>query len=109
MQKETDLCYRVEHAGGGIHYVPYAVVDHWIFPERLEPAWFLKRFWLHGRSNAFVEQRNRGVRRAFGVWRWHYMRRLTAAASRRRAGSRSARARSLSSCCYLTTLENWWD
>ena len=103
MQEETYLCYRVEHAGGGIHYVPDAVVDHWIFPERLEPAWFLKRFWLHGRSNAFFELRNRAVRRALGVWPWYYMRRLTDAASRRRAGSRSARARSLISLAHAVT------
>ena len=75
-QEETDLCYRVEGAAGDIRYAPDAVVDHWIFPERLEPAWFLQRFWLHGRSNAVFELRNRGLRKALGVWRWHYLQRL---------------------------------
>ena len=29
---ETDLCYRIDHAGGEIHYVPDAIVDRFAFP-----------------------------------------------------------------------------
>jgi len=71
-QEETDLCYRIERAGGEVHYVPSAVVDHWISPERLRPEWFLARFRDYGRSNAMFELRNRGLHRALGLLRWYY-------------------------------------
>lgn len=93
-QEETDLCYRVERAGGAIHYAPDAIVDHWIFAERLEPAWFLKRSWLHGRSNAIFQLRNRGLRPALGVWRWHYVRLLREASS----GGQGADGQLLAAC-----------
>jgi len=70
--EETDLCYRIEKAGGEIHYVPDAVVDHWVLPERLTPQWFLKRYWDGGRSAAVFVLRNRGVLRAIWRVRWHY-------------------------------------
>ena len=70
--EETDLCYRVEEAGGEIHYAPGAVVDHWVKPERLTPQWFLKRYWDGGRSAAVFVLRNRGVLRAIWRVRWHY-------------------------------------
>lgn len=70
--EETDLCYRIEEAGGEIHYVPEAVVDHLVLAERLTPHWFLKRYSEGGRSGAIFVLRNRGVLRA--LWRvsWHY-------------------------------------
>ena len=70
--EETDLCYRVEEAGGEIHYAPGAVVDHWVLPERLTPQWFLKRHREGGRSAAIFILRNRGVLRAIWRVRWHY-------------------------------------
>jgi len=76
---ETDLCYRLDHAGGEIHYVPDAIVDHWVLPERFSPAWFLVRHRLRGESAAAFELKNRGLRRAIGRVRWYYGRHLAAA------------------------------
>ncbi|HXJ33726.1 MAG TPA: glycosyltransferase [Candidatus Eisenbacteria bacterium] len=75
---ETDLCYRLEHAGGVVWYTPDAVVDHHVVPERLSPRWMLRRHWAGGQSAAVFILRNRGVLRA--VWRlwWLYWGALTA-------------------------------
>jgi len=73
---ETDLCYRLDHGGGEIHYVPGAVVDHHVLPERLSPAWLLDRHTLGGRSAATFVLRNRPVSSAlWRVW-WRYGRAL---------------------------------
>jgi glycosyltransferase involved in cell wall biosynthesis len=74
--EETDLCYRLDRAGGEIHYTPAAVVDHWISPDRLTPAWFLARHWQGGRSAAIFVLRNRGLLRALWRIRWLYARHL---------------------------------
>jgi GT2 family glycosyltransferase len=76
--EETDLCYRLERAGGEIRYAPDACVDHWIFPERLTPAWFLARHAQGGRSAAIFVLRNRGLMRALWRVRWLYARALLA-------------------------------
>ncbi len=75
---ETDLCYRLEDAGGVVWYTPDAVVDHHVVPERLSPRWMLRRHWTGGQSAAVFILRNRGVLRA--VWRlwWLYRGALTA-------------------------------
>jgi len=69
---ETDLCYRLEHAGGVVWYTPDAVVDHHVVAERLTPHWMLARHTTGGRSAAVFILRNRGLLRA--VWRlwWLY-------------------------------------
>jgi len=74
---ETDLCYRLEHAGGTVWYTPDAVVDHYVVPERLSPHWMLRRHWTGGQSAAVFILRNRGFLRA--VWRlwWLYRGALT--------------------------------
>jgi len=59
--EEADLCLRIDHAGGEIHYVPGAVIDHWILPERLTPAFLLARYRQRGQSGAYCELRNRGL------------------------------------------------
>ncbi|HEY3186161.1 MAG TPA: glycosyltransferase [Solirubrobacteraceae bacterium] len=70
--EETDLCYRLEHAGGEVHYAPDAVVDHHIAPERLTPAWFLTRHRRGGESAAIFVLRSRGLARALWRIRWLY-------------------------------------
>jgi glycosyltransferase involved in cell wall biosynthesis len=70
--EETDLCYRLEQAGGEIRYAPGAIVDHWVLPERLTPAWFLARHWQGGQSAAVFVLRNRGLLRALWRVRWLY-------------------------------------
>jgi GT2 family glycosyltransferase len=77
--EETDLCYRLEHAGGEVRYAPDAVVDHWIAGDRLTPAWFLARHSRGGRSAAIFILRNRGVLRALWRIRWLYARDLVRA------------------------------
>ncbi len=73
---ETDLCYRLEHAGGVIRYAPTAVVDHCVLRERLTPQWMLERAWTGGLSAAVFILRNRRLLRA--LWRiwWLYGRAL---------------------------------
>jgi glycosyltransferase involved in cell wall biosynthesis len=70
--EETDLCCRIERAGGEMMYAHEAVVDHHVLPERLVPGWFLARHWEHGQSGAVFHLRNFGLRRALGRLRWHY-------------------------------------
>ena len=69
---ETDLCYRLERAGGTIHYVPNAVVDHHVLKERVSPAWVLRRATHGGHSAALFILRNRGVLRAIARIAWLY-------------------------------------
>jgi glycosyltransferase involved in cell wall biosynthesis len=68
--EETDLCMRLDAAGGEIRYVPEAAVDHWVLAERLTPAFFLARHWQRGQSGAICEVLNRGWRPALKRFRW---------------------------------------
>jgi glycosyltransferase involved in cell wall biosynthesis len=68
--EETDLCMRLDRAGGDIRYVPEAVVDHWVLAERLTPEFFLARHAQRGRSGAICEVLNRGWRPALKRLRW---------------------------------------
>jgi len=68
--EETDLCMRLDRAGGEIRYVPEAVVDHWVLAERLTPGFFLARHAQRGRSGAICEVLNRGWRPALKRLRW---------------------------------------
>jgi glycosyltransferase involved in cell wall biosynthesis len=76
---ETDLCLRIDRAGGVILYRPDAVVDHWVLDERLTPAFFLDRHWQRGRSGALCELRNRGLRPTLHLLRWYHGPNLLAA------------------------------
>jgi glycosyltransferase involved in cell wall biosynthesis len=68
---ETDLCARIDRAGGEIHYAPAAIVDHWVLPERLAPGWFLRRHWESGQSAAIYALRNRSLLRSLWGLRWY--------------------------------------
>ena len=76
--EETDLCYRLEAAGGEIRYAPDAIVDHWVLAERLTPRWVLARERQAGQSAAIFVLRNRGLLRALWRIRWLYGRALLA-------------------------------
>ena len=54
--EETDLCHRIEKAGGKIVYVPGAIVDHVIPQERLTKSWFRARAFCQGLSKATLER-----------------------------------------------------
>ena len=82
--EETDLCLRIDRAGGEIHYVPGAAVDHWILPERLTPAFLLARYRQRGTSAAYFELRNRGLLGALAHLRRYYGSALRAAPYRAR-------------------------
>jgi glycosyltransferase involved in cell wall biosynthesis len=71
LHEEADLCQRVVRDGGEIWWVPDALVDHWVLPERLDPRWFLNRFAEGGRSAATCALRNRGLLRALWGIRWY--------------------------------------
>jgi len=68
---ETDLCARLDRAGGVILYTPDAVVDHWVGEEKLAAEWFLNRHWESGQSAATYVLRNRGALRGFSAVRWY--------------------------------------
>ena len=82
--EETDLCLRIDRAGGEIHYVPDAVVDHRILPERLTPPFLLARCRQRGTSAAYFELRNRGLLGALAHLRRYYGSALRAAPYRAR-------------------------
>lgn len=75
---ETDLCFRLERAGGLIAYTPAAVVVHQVGAERLTPQWLFRRASGGGRSAALFILRNRGILRAVARIAWWYGRDLTA-------------------------------
>jgi cellulose synthase/poly-beta-1,6-N-acetylglucosamine synthase-like glycosyltransferase len=53
--EETELAIRVTaHLGAMVMYVPQAVVDHHVGPERERVTYFLRRCWHEGRSKAAV-------------------------------------------------------
>jgi hypothetical protein len=56
--EETEFSIRLTatQPGSVIHYVPAAVVDHHISPERLRVRYFLRRCWHEGQSKADVVQ-----------------------------------------------------
>ena len=70
--EETDLCYRIDHAGGEIRYAPAAVVDHAVLGERLTPGWLIARHWHRGQSEALFQLTNRGLHHALGRVRWYH-------------------------------------
>jgi len=82
--EETDLCLRIDRAGGEIHYVPDAIVDHRILPERLTPPFLLARCRQRGTSAAYFELRNRGLLGALAHLRRYYGSALRAAPYRAR-------------------------
>jgi glycosyltransferase involved in cell wall biosynthesis len=70
--EETDLCARLDRSGAEIRYVPSAVVDHWVLPDRLSPHFFLQRYAERGQSAALFELRNLGLRRTLALLRRYY-------------------------------------
>src|SRR5438093_119112 len=74
--EESEVCLRLRAAGWGVRYVPAAAVEHLVDPARLDPAWFLRRAFWTGWSEAMIDRRHRGLRAALGRFRWHYGRRL---------------------------------
>lgn len=69
--EETELCLRVERAGGAILYVPGARVRHMTVAGRLTPDWLARRFEAQGHSEAIVEWRHggwHGLRRGWSRW-----------------------------------------
>lgn len=61
---DTDLCVRMGKAtrNAAWIYVPEAVVDHVVGPERTRLAFFLRRCYLEGRGKVELAHRNDGVR-----------------------------------------------
>ena len=106
--EETDLCLRLDRAGREIRYAPDAVVDHWVMPDRLSPAFFLARHWQRGQSGAMCELVNRGWRRALHRFRWWDSRFLFVAPYRARdpidPGRLLAECRRREAVGYLTGL-----
>lgn len=60
---DIEMCYRVEAAGHDVLYVPAAQVQHLIRGDRLSHAWFARRAYWQGRSQALFERMH------FGAWR----------------------------------------
>jgi cellulose synthase/poly-beta-1,6-N-acetylglucosamine synthase-like glycosyltransferase len=70
--EESDLCLRLLARGYRILYVPDSVVDHLIDPARLAPAWFFRRAFWNGWSEAIISLAHRPLRKVLGLIRWHY-------------------------------------
>jgi len=64
--EETDLCYRLERAGGRIVYEPQAEVVHPVPVAKLTKRWFRRRAYHAGRTACLVELRHLGRARLFG-------------------------------------------
>jgi GT2 family glycosyltransferase len=58
--EETDLCYRLERAGGRLAYEPAAAVSHPVAAAKLTKAWFRKRAYHAGRTACLVELHHLG-------------------------------------------------
>lgn len=71
LHEETDLCFRLHRGDWAVCYTPGAVVDHWMFPERIRPETLVRRQRGTGRSAALCALRNRSVARATGALRWY--------------------------------------
>ena len=54
--EETMLHKQIEQAGGYIYYVPAAAVRHRVTLERTRPAWFYRRYFWGGVSDALVRR-----------------------------------------------------
>jgi GT2 family glycosyltransferase len=59
---EIELCYRLERLGRRILYVPDAEVHHVIHAGRLTVAWFRRRFYAQGKSEAYFDLVHHGRR-----------------------------------------------
>ncbi len=58
--EETDLCYRLERAGGRLVYEPRAHVTHPVPTAKLTKHWFRRRAYHAGRTACLVELRHAG-------------------------------------------------
>lgn len=54
--EETLLQKQIERAGGYLYYAPAAAVRHRVTPERTRPAWFYRRYFWGGVSDALVRR-----------------------------------------------------
>jgi glycosyltransferase involved in cell wall biosynthesis len=54
--EETELCLRLEKQGEKIVYVPEAVVGHIVSPEKLTQAWFKRRAFGRGLTEACISR-----------------------------------------------------
>lgn len=59
---DIEMCYRLDHGGYTVLYVPDAEVLHLIRGDRLNEAWFQKRFYWQGRSEGLFELLHYGRR-----------------------------------------------
>ena len=71
VHEDADLCARIDRHGGEIHYVPDAIVDHWIVPGKLTPQYFLDHHTCFGEGAAVFALRNRSLPRILWGLRWY--------------------------------------
>jgi GT2 family glycosyltransferase len=60
--EETELCLRLERAGGAIRYAPAARVRHRVAAGRITERWMIRRYGAQGRSEAIIHWRHGGPR-----------------------------------------------
>ena len=58
---DIEMCYRVAQAGHEVVYAPDAGVQHLIRGDRLSHAWFVRRAYWQGRSQAIFERMHFGA------------------------------------------------
>jgi glycosyltransferase involved in cell wall biosynthesis len=71
VHEDADLCARLDRSAGEIHYVPDAIVDHWIVPGKLTPQYFLDHHACFGEGAAVFALRNRSLPRILWGLRWY--------------------------------------
>jgi len=52
---ETELCWRIQRAGGGVYYCGPAVVEHIVPPSRMTKRWFRLRAYRQGQSDVMIQ------------------------------------------------------
>jgi len=53
--EDIEICYRIDHAGHIVLYIPDAEIYHLIRGDRLNEAWFRRRLYWQGRSEGLFE------------------------------------------------------
>jgi GT2 family glycosyltransferase len=69
---DIEMCYRLDRGGFTVLYVPDAEVWHLIRGDRLNEAWFQKRFYWQGRSEGLFELLHYGRKHALKNFAEHW-------------------------------------
>jgi glycosyltransferase involved in cell wall biosynthesis len=93
---ETELCWRVQRAGGGVYYCGRAVVVHLVPPSRMSRAYFRRRAYWHGRSGRLLRMKRPPLKEILTLVAWEQ--------------ARAVLGRPLNpASVFADTLRAWWN